>query len=213
MSEENTELFDADGNVIEGAMTADQVQTKLEEFTKEKDTALETLKTEHDTKTQELQGKIDELTDEMEKLTKKDVNFEKLRKQKEGAEELLKKVEEKFKGEFDGIKKEVREGKLDAAIKNVIGTDPELHEKVKEFYNNFKGEPKDKEEMSERIKNAYTLATGSAPKDPLSSDVIGTGGGQPSTPSQYKGKISEGAMDVAKNLGITEEELKKEKLI
>lgn len=210
-------LFTADGKEVEGAMTTEEVKTQLEEklaeAEKTRTEGVETLTKAHGEKTTELQGKIDELTETMEKLGDKDQNFAKLRKKKEENEEILKKVDEKYQGEIAGIRAEVREEKLNTAINAIVGEDKEVAEKVKLHYGNFKGEPKDRKEMIERIQNAYILATGSKPESLLNSDIIKSGGGSPPNLKDKGGKVSEDGKAVAEKMGISEEELKKHKLL
>lgn len=214
--EEEKEYFVADdeGEYVkaEGIMTQEQLDEKLEEFKTQKTEETEKTATEHKEELKKLTDKITELEEDDGGDPKKKDNLVRLRKAKETAEEILKKVDEKYKGEIDGIKKEIKDGKVNSAIKRIVGDDSELQEKVKLHYDNFKGEPKDIKEVKERIENAYILATGSKPVSSLNSDIIGTGkGGFPRT--EIKGKVSTDGASVAKKLGISDEELKKHKLL
>ncbi len=196
----------------EGVITQEKLDEKLEEFKSEKIKEAEGVTETHKEELKKLTDKITELEEDDGGDPKKKDNLVRLRKKAEAAEEILKKVDEKYKGELDGIKKEIKDGKIDSAIKRIVGDDTELQDKVKLHYDNFKGEPKDAKEVKERIENAYILATGSKPVSSLSSDVIGTGkGGFPRT--EIKGKISEDGASVAEKLGISKEDLKKHKLL
>lgn len=214
MSEENekVEYFTADGEKVEGVLSQEDVDKKLEEFKTENVKETEKVAGEHTEEVGKLKEEITTLQEEMEKLGSKDLNFQKLRKKKEETEEILKKVGEKYEGKIEEIKKEIKDEKINAAIKGIVGDDSEVHEKVRLHYDNFKGDPKDRKEMMERIENAYVLATGSKPESSLDSSIIGTGKGLPLGASP-KGKISEDAKSVAEKLGIKDEELKKHKLI
>ncbi len=214
--EEKKEYFttDEEGEYVkaEGVLTQEELDTRLEEFkaegTKEAEGVTETHKEEIKT----LTDKITELEESDDgKDPKKKENLVRLRKAKETAEEILKKVDEKYKGEIEGIRKDIKDEKINSAIKSIVGDDAEIQDKVKLHYDNFKGEPKDKKEMIEMINNAVILATGSKLASPLDG-IIGTGSG--TTPGEApKGKISSEAVDMAENLGISKEELKKRKLL
>jgi len=217
MTEKEKEYFtkDEDGEYVKtenDIFTQEEIDERLEKFktegTKETEKVAETHKEEIKT----LTDKITELEESDDgKDPKKKENLVRLRKAKEAAEEILKKVDEKYKGEIDGIRKDIKSERINSAIKSVVGDDAEVHDKVRLHYDNFKGDPKDKKEMMERINNAVILATGSQPKSPLDG-IIGTGGGE--IPGDApKGKITSEAVELAENLGISKEELKKRKLL
>ncbi len=208
------ELYDEKGEVVEGAMTQDEITEQTEKLEKEKEELLEEKETEYTESKKELEEKITEMEEEMEKFGKKDLNFGKLRKQKEANEEILQKVEEKFKGEIEDIKKNIGENKFEVVFKNVVGEqETETEKKIKEHYNSFEGAPKDRDEMVSRIKNSYLLATGDQLTSPLNSGVIGTGTGSHPKVKGTEGKITDDGKDLAGRLGIKEDELKKNKLI
>lgn len=210
------ELFDAEGNPVE-AFTEEEVSEKIEkakeeaktELETEKTEALDALKEEHTKTEEELQGKIVELEEEMEKVGKKDYNWERLRKSKEELETSLKKEREETDKKIEAVRTEIRGSKVDNTIRELVGTDQELFDKVKYHFGLFGGESKDEDEFKKRIDNAYLLATGEKPKSPLFTGVARTGGGKPPLTPTGEGKITEGGREVAKKMGITDEELKK----
>ncbi len=214
--EEKKEYFttDEEGEYVkaEGVLTQEELDTKLEEFKAESTKATEGVTETHKEEIKTLTDKITELEDSDDgKDPKKKENLVRLRKAKETAEEILKKVDEKYKGEIEGIRKDIKDEKINSVIKSIVGDDTEIQDKVKLHYDNFKGEPKDKKEMIEMINNAVILATGSKPSSPLDG-IIGTGNS--TTPGEApKGKITPEAVDMAENLGINKEELKKRKLL
>ena len=91
----------------------------------------------------------------------------------------------------------------------------DLKKKIDYYYNSFTTPQDDNDEKKrERIQNAYTLAAGGKPVNPLSGDAIASGGGvAPGTEPKNEGKISEDAKKVAENMGIDEKDLRRHKLI
>jgi hypothetical protein len=107
---------------------------------------------------------------------------------------------------------DVREEMFDS----ITGEDDKLREKVAYFYFQFAGDPTTKEEMKERMENAYILATGGKGKVSLSGDMVSgvVGKSYVQKNENQMGKLSDQTtVDVAKKLGITAEELKRNGLI
>lgn len=211
------ELYDADGNLVEGALTEEEVNQKIEDAKKEAEEGLskevEALKEEHTKKEEELQEQIKETQEELEKVGKKDYNWQKLREKKDELESALKKEREETDKKIEEVKGEIRGNKVDGAIKKLTGESEELFDKVKFYYKRFEGEPKDEEDFKSRISDAFLLATGGKESSPLTSERIGTGIGQPPGAKGTKGKLTEGGKEVAEKMGISDDELKKEGLL
>ena len=194
-------LFDESGDEIEGALTPEEVEAKLDEKAKELGA-----------KTLELESILKENKEKLEALSKKDINFEKTRERIKTLEQEL----EEARGGQGNKDKEIAEVKIESAIKKYTGDDKEMFEKVKKEFDGFSGDVSTEEEMAERAKKAFTLATGSAPTDVLSEGAAGFGGG--SSPLGIGGD-SLGKFDnpetatVANKMGVTNEELKKHGLI
>lgn len=219
-------LFNETGEKVEGAMSPDEVEAKLteerekveeekeKEFTTNLEETLKANKEELEAKEKERK----ELEDELAKEKDKEKNFGALRgKNKEGEEKITELTESitKLQESMTEMATKTSDSKIDGAVKEITGDDNELAEKTKYHYKRFEGEPKDEEEFKKRIEDAFLLASGSNPANALTGDVISSaGGGAPkeSTP-QKKFENSEVAKDVAKSLGITEQEMAKHKLI
>lgn len=201
------ELYDADGNPIE-ALTPEEVEERLNEVKEEFQQTIEEVQQELQEKEEALQAAQEEL----EKEREKDKNFGKLRqktKEKEDLVEKLTKELEEIKTKLGEMEKGVKVSQVEAAIKEMVGGDPEDVKKVKFYYDQFVGEPENEEKMRERIKNAMILA-GIGGKTPLSGEAFGTGGGQPPL---HQMKTSEGLPPeveemAKKRMGLTDEDLK-----
>ncbi len=206
------ELFDAEGNLVE-AYTEEEVQAKIDEAK----TALEGATGEEKTKLTEqleaLQTQLNEKTEELDKFKGKDLNFGKLREQKELAEQAVAKVREDFDKKIADIKDTMTKTRMDEEIGKLVGDDKEMASKVRFYYDSFKGEPATPEEFKTRLSNALTLASGGKPVNPLSGNVISGAGGYVPKPGGSPEKLNPDVKGVASKLGISDEELKENKLI
>jgi len=195
-----TILYDEAGEEIKGALTSEEVEAKLEENAK---ASL--------AKTSELETKLKEGKEKLDELSKKDINFEKVRTQVKTLEEEIKGL----KGKETEVEKETVDAKIDTAIKGYTGDDKELFDKVKAKVERVKGKTTTEDEIKEIVRDAFTLATGSAPVDAISGGAATFGGGSvPLGGGETIGKLdSPESTDVARKLGITNEELKRHGLI
>lgn len=217
------ELFDKEGNLVDNVFTQEELDAKLsEERTKAIEDANADRQEEIDKLNEQITTKEKELETAKEELTKekdKDKNLGGQRKiieaKEKEVEDLKTKVSEieKITGEkITKIEGEIKDRTISQMIEVLAPGDKDLADKIKFHYDNFKGEPKDLKEIQQRIENAYVLATGGRPQNPLTGEVISSSGGVGPKPSGG-GKVSEEVMDVAKKMGITEQEMKKHKLI
>ena len=214
-----TQLFDEQGNAVEGALTPEEVEEKLQE---EKDKAIndavkqvEEIEEERKHELEGLRGELEKKEEELEKARNKDGNWREAREKiKEKEDTILKLTEkiEKLEGTVNEKITTFQQGqnkeKVEGEVEKLFGDDKDLKEKVLYHYNSFKDEPKTRDEMLERIANSYFLATGSKPESVLNSYVVsskGSGG----VPAEEKSKMSDSEKKVAKELGITDQELAK----
>ena len=151
------DLYDEDGNKVE-VMGEEEIQ------------ALE----EKASKAEEYETKIKEHEEELNKYREKDFNFSNLRGKSEAEkEELLKDFSEKEKKMIEKMERmEERIGdyhtttmsSYESEILTALAQDDDdLKTKIKERSKDFVGEPKTKEDMLKRYKNAYTLLKGEVP--------------------------------------------------
>lgn len=210
------EMYDEDGNPLEEVLSVKEVEQRIadakEEAKAEFEFTSEQLKTQLGEKEQELK----QAQEDLQKAGNKDANFSQLRKSKEEKEEelnIIKKELSEVKQAFSKTNLEANERVINESIFKISDGDKELADKIKFHYNQFVVPSDDtQEKQEERLKSAYTLATGSQAGDILNSANIGSGRGSNPSPASTE-KISPDAIEVAKQLGIDEKELRKNKLI
>jgi len=203
-----SEFFDANGEPIEG-FSQEEVDAKLEEGTKE----LESAKKEE---AEELNKTITDMQEEMSKMGDKDYNFkkvEKFAKEKEAeAIELQKKLDDNFGGVNSMIDTRLNEEKLNSKIESLSGGDKEVSDKIRFHFNSFSSEKIDdpakrEEAFIAKLSNAYLLATGSKPSSPLTGQVIGSNMGSSPNAGKPSG-LSKDAKDIAGKFELSDEEIK-----
>ena len=212
------EVFDSEGNLIDEALTPEEVDKKIDDA---KEETKEDYQKDIDAVKEDLEEKEESLKkaeEDLEKEQEKDKNFGKLRKSTEEKEKEASGLKEEIQGlteKIDGIEKDTKRQPVNVMIDKLADNDEELRGKIKFHYENFSIPDDDTEEkQKERVANAYTLAAGAKAENPLTGDAVSSGGGAaPGAEPEDKGKISEGAKNVAKNLGIEDKDLKKHKLI
>jgi len=209
------EFFDADGNVVE-AFTSDEVEEKIEEAKEER---AEEIKAEMAVEIEESKERIESLEDEVKSATEalekgddKAKNFGNLRRAKEAAEKELEDFKKNTTEKLSALESKMSSKDIDDQSLIMAEGDKSLADKISFYYKGFQGEPKDAKERDERFKNALLLANGGE-SNYLPGNIISGAGGTPTPAGNAKGKISEEAKGVARNLGITDEELKASKLI
>ena len=214
------EVFDSQGNPLDETLTPDEVEAKIEEAKEEAKAAFEGKTEELQTKLNEKEDSLKATEEELEKERNKDKNFGKLRGKTAEKEKEAEELREEIKGlkeAVEGIRIDTKKQPVRDMISKLAEGDGELEKKINFYYESFTTPDDDtSEKQKERIANAYTLATGSRPVNPLSGDVISSSGGM--TPgikgSEGKGKLSsEGASDVGEKLGVSKEDQRRNKLI
>lgn len=197
-----------DGTEIE-VFTADEIEAQKQE-------AIEAYKSENPDKTDELTALQEELAKKEEALEKSKnagANFANLRKAKEEAE---KKLEDVLKGVDDKIgkvKNEVFEGVMkdhyNDTLKALAGEDAETLKKIEYHYKRLGDPVTTKSEMSNKLKDAFLLATKKETDDALNTSVLSSGGvGRLNIKPQGQ-KLSDVEKSVAGKLGLSEADLKK----
>lgn len=132
-------------------------------------------------------GEVTKLTEDLNKAQEalakfenKDLNFGELRKQKEAAEDKVKKLAEDIDTKIGNAKKEILEGvtkdHYNDTLKSLAGDDEELKKKIEFQYKRLTDPASTKEEVTKKITDAYILATGK-PVDEgvLNSSIISSG--------------------------------------
>jgi len=166
------ELYDETGELVEGVLTQDEYQEKLEAEVKER---IEELKGQG--------GLSDEEKEELEKLRAKDHNFAELRKKadnkdneaktwKEQSEELNKKIEELSGKITEKTKLEVESWKKEGF--DLLGMEEEDQKKLEHILENDLSaiQPKTKEEYFEKLKKAHRLMPNEEPNPILMGNSV-----------------------------------------
>jgi DNA repair exonuclease SbcCD ATPase subunit len=207
---------DKDGNTVE-ALTPAEVEEKLADVRAE---AIDEANADRQAEIDDLNTQLAEKETALATEKAKDKNLSGQRTViKDREEEIagLKKTIEEVKADtskkIDEIGASAKKKVVEDMIGNLVGDEKELKDKVQFFYDSFKGEPATEDERKQRINQAYILATGGRPANPFSASVISAQGGIPQTKMQTEGKLSPGVENVAHNLGIDDQELKKYNLI
>jgi len=178
------ELFDAEGNKIEGALDAEEakvIQTQLETTKKE-----------------------------LEGLSDKDHNFNQLREKVTGLETKLsdsqKAIDEANKKAIEGMNAPLNEAK-DKTVASLSAGDEELKKKIQFHFDRINDQTLTVEQMSKKVRDAYLLATEKTID--LSANIISSAGAGFHIPSSPKKEMSSDLKGLAGKLGITDEDIKK----
>jgi chromosome segregation ATPase len=224
------ELFDKDGNLVE-AYTPEEVNAKLDEIRKEAaddaKTEMQQTLEEKDDALAELRTKLAGAETELGSEKDKDKNLGGQRKIIEGKEKVIEDLTKKIADletntntKLDEISRKEHDKMITAMIDDLTDGDQEISAKVKFHFENFRPiDEKDKKPediqklIQERVKSAYTLATGGRASTPLSGPIISSAGGGKPTINEGGEKVSPEIQDLAHQLGVTDQDLKKHKLI
>lgn len=201
---------DENGNEIE-AYTPDEVQAKLEEIREE---TLEAANITRDEEVSDLTAQLQAKEKELEEFKSKTSNMsgnlsgqrQVIEAKEKEAEELKKRLAdvEAMSGHAINL---IKEKTLQERIA-AIAPDEEVAKKVKHYYSQFTGEPKDEKEIDERIKNAYVLATNGMSQSVINSAVMSSSSSMAIPNSITSEKMTAEQLDLARKLGITDEDLK-----
>lgn len=152
----------------EEVFTADEVQAQREEEVKK-------YQDEHPDQSEELTKLQQKLKDAEEKLGKasdKDKNFAALRKQ---VEDLKTGIDEKITSAKSEVLEGVNKDHYNETLKTLAGDDEELKKKIELHYKRLTDPSSTKAEISAKLKDAYTLATGQSAES-MNSSAYSSGG-------------------------------------
>lgn len=151
-----------------------------EELEEQKQATLEAFKAENPDKTTEieaLEAKVAEKEEEIAKLSEKDINFTKFRTQQEAE---VKKIKEEIETKVSLAKKEVLEGVMKDHYNETLAAlaegDKEVEKKIEHHYKRLGDTPTTKNEITNKMKDAWLLATKQPEVGALNSMVISSGG-------------------------------------
>lgn len=202
MAEQDLELYDADGNLIEDAKdkyvpkeTADRM---LAEKLAEKDTELAATRAKLaglENKDFNFKKLREMKQEEMAKLSTQEIE---LRQRQEAVEEETKKLRE---GQETFTKRTIEEYR-DDAIGIAIGDDEEVKKKVLFHYDRIKDEATTKEQIRKKVRDAVKLAQDENAGNPLFRGTPNLGSGDP--PRRGKNfSDTEAGKAFAKSLGMS----------
>lgn len=184
-----------------------------EELEAQKQEAIEAYKAENPDKTDDLTALQEELQkkeEELKGLKDKDVNFSKFKSQKDKEIETIKKeIDEKIVS----VKKEVMEGVMkdhyNDTLKVLAGGDEEAKKKIEFHFKRLGDVAGTKEEITNKLKDAYILANKPADIDALNTSVISSGGVGRINVKVSETKLTPEEKELGKKLGLSDEDYKK----
>jgi len=151
-----------------------------EELQAQKEAALEEYKKEKDAELDAAQTELKLATEKLGKLEGKDLNFAKLREQKQEAEDKVERVKQEMEESLGKFKKEILEGVskdyYNETLGSLAGDDAELKKKIEFEYNRLNDPVNTKEDISKKLRDAYILATKLDDSGALSSSAVSSGG-------------------------------------
>ena len=154
-----------------------EVETySLEEVQASKDAVLEESKKELDA----AQAELKSANEKLGKFESKDLNFAKLREQKEDAEARVEKVTKDMEERLGKFKNEILEGVskdyYNETLGGLAGEDEELKKKIAFEYNRLSDPVNTKADISKKLRDAYALATQVEDAGVLGSSTVSSGG-------------------------------------
>ena len=220
------EYVDKDGNVVE-AFTSEEVEEKLDAAREETKGEIQTTVDDLQTKLTDKETELKTAQEELEREKSKDKNLAGQRKviedkvkEIDGLKIDVEKIKKDYETKFSDIERKGKEKMVTNMVDELAGSDKNLGDKIKFFYDTFKPldetnkKPEEIEkEIQERIKNAYTLATGGRAVSPLTPAMISSAGGATPVINPSGEKLNSDQVDLAHKLGIPDSDLKKHKLI
>lgn len=165
-----------------------------DELEAQKNEALEQYKKDNPDKTEELtklQKELEDAKSDLDGFKDKDMNFANLRNKISEKEDRIKNLETSIDSKISTAKKEILEGVMkdhyNDTLKNLVGEDKELLDKVEFQYKRLTDTASTKEEISKKLSDAFTLATGGN-KSSFNSGAFSSGGvsGKPGTTKKPK---------------------------
>lgn len=165
----------------------------------------------------ETTSKLKELQESQEKLTKelkgykdKDYNFNKLREKAESKDEKLTATEKLMleqQEKIEALNTKISSSWTEKALAKIAGKDEETRKKVQEAYDSLNITAETEAEVKEKYAKAALLANVTLPNSNLNSVTHDLGGFPPTAPKV--GKLTPELKQLGKNLGVTEEDIKK----
>ena len=171
---------------------------------------------QQDKEKEELRQKLNETTVELSKLQNKDYNFKKLRDMTEAEREKLTETEQALKQkqeELEEGQKQFATTLIDSfkneALAVLVGDDKTLKERVMKNYDRIVGSAVSKEEVNQRMREAFNMLGIKQPVINPINQAFGASSG--AGIAKTTGKLSPEQVDLASKLGLSDDDLKKVK--
>jgi len=186
--------------------------SEKEVFTKEEVEEMQSRSEARKSQREEAKKELENTQAKLKKLENKDFNFKKLRDMTKEEKDKLTTTEMELKQKAEQLEENQQKftEQLQSSYKNeamavLVGNDKDMQKKVLYNYNKLNSPDGTKEEVFSKMRDAYNmLGASNIGINPV--NAAATHHGPPSGFKQAGGTVDAG---LAKNLGITEEELKK----
>jgi len=200
---EETEVYEKEEFEQEVAQKLEEEKTKIQE-------ELEVKEKEWEDKEQDFQSQLSEKEKELDELKDtysyddKDKNFAKLRDQIKAKEKEVKEIKNNFQKEISGLRTSMEKKEVDSIVSIMAGSDNELKDKILHHYGRIKDTADTRDQIMEKMKDAYVLATGGI-GDPLA-QTMGTAG---SASVKKDETLPEDVKEIGRQFGLTDEDFQK----
>ena len=127
-----------------------------------------------------LQAELKTTNEKLGKFESKDLNFAKLREQKEEAESRVEKIRQDMEASLEKTKKEILEGVskdfYNETLGGFSGDDEELKKKIEFEYNRLNDPVNSKADILKKLSDAHALATRVEDAGAFNASVVSSGG-------------------------------------
>lgn len=184
------EVYNADGEAIEGVLPPEEVKT--------------------------IQEQLAETKSKLEKLENKDFNFRKLEQMTEeeraklSATELsLKQQQEKLEADQRSFSENFISEIKDDVLNNLVGDDVELRKKVELNFSRLKDSEnaRSRSEINKLMQEAYVLSAGGRHSNPVNAAINASGSFSAPRSASADKKLSPDAIEVGRKMGLSDKDM------
>lgn len=168
---------------------------------------------------EELKASLELKNEELEKYQKKDLDFTKMTKKYEEDKNNILKEKLRLEQQLQEVQKTVEQKeqeKFDSyfnkAVKDIVGDDVDMLEKVKQQYSRLNDEVSSYEDIEKKVSDAYRMAGGgSAPQNTFNSSINGSGASVPpiNENKDINNFFSSDIRELGSKFGLTSEDFDK----
>lgn len=196
-----TIFYNENGDEVEGFLQEELEATVAKERA--------TLEEQYKKQVAELEDKVKEVESKIivgENEGDKAKNFKNLREVKDALSEQLTKQKDEYESRIANLEREMSMKELRTQALSVARGDAELAKQIEKHYFEF-ASPKDGE-TDDRMEKAYKLATFSTPAKKIPNFAIPVNGSAPSFEPRKPGELTAEQKELARKMGLSEEDLK-----